>query len=299
MARSKNPVRFGINPRGLDFDGIVALAKAGEAAGFETIAFSDRPPENNLEAWTLATAVACATERIIVTHSTLNVPFRSPGMLAKMAASLDVITGGGRVLLTIGAGGQEGHTLSYGMQFGAPGERVDALIDTIHILRGMWSEESFTYEGKQHSVNEAVLVPKPVNGPLPVLIGAGKPRMLKLAGSLADGWIKNGGWPESPEAYAAQQDQVERGAEAAGRDPGTLRRVVNCAAYVGNEDPAVVMPSSRGVPGGLVGTLDQVVETVERHREAGVDTFHVNFPADRAHEQVAAFGEQVIAKLRG
>jgi alkanesulfonate monooxygenase SsuD/methylene tetrahydromethanopterin reductase-like flavin-dependent oxidoreductase (luciferase family) len=161
---------------------VVALAKTGEAAGFETIAFSDRPPENNLEAWTLATAVACATERIIVTHPTLNVPFGSPGMLAKMAASPDVITGGGRVLLTIGAGGQEGHTLSYSMRFGAPGERVDALIDTIHILCGMWNEASFTYEGKQHSVNEAVLEPKPVNGALPVLIGAGKPRMLKLAG---------------------------------------------------------------------------------------------------------------------
>jgi hypothetical protein len=59
------------------------------------------------------------------------------------------------------------------------------------------------------------------------------------------------------------------------------------------------MSLSRGVPGGLVGTLYQVLETIELHREAGVDTFHVNFPADRAHEQAAAFGEQVIAKLRG
>ena len=67
MTRSSNPVRFGINPRGLDYHGVVSVTRAAEAAGFETIAFSDRPPENNLEAWTLATAVACATERIIVT----------------------------------------------------------------------------------------------------------------------------------------------------------------------------------------------------------------------------------------
>ena len=299
MTRSSNPVRFGINPRGLDYSGVVSVAKAAEAAGFETIAFSDRPPENNLEAWTLATAVACATERIIVTHSTLNVPYRNPALVAKMAASLDVVTGGGRVLLTIGAGGQESHATSYGMRFGAPGERVDALIDAIHIMRGMWSEESFSYEGKFHSVDGATLQPKPVNGPLPVFIGAVGPRMLRLAGSLADGWIKNGGWPASPEAYAELQEQVERGAEAAGRDPGTLRRVVNCTAYVGSEDPATVMPSTFGAAGGLMGTAEQVLEIIERHREAGVDTFQVQFQNDIAHEQIPAFGEQVIAKLRG
>ena len=299
MTRSSNPVRFGVNPRGLDYHGVVSVARAAEAAGFETIAFSDRPPENNLEAWTLATAVACATERIIVTHSTLNVPYRNPAMVAKMAASLDVVTGGGRVLLTIGAGGQETHATSYGMRFGAPGERVDALIDAIHIMRGMWSEESFSYEGKFHSVDGATLQPKPVNGPLPVFIGAAGPRMLRLAGSLADGWIKNGGWPASPEAYAELQEQVERGAEAAGRDPGALRRVVNCTAYVGSEDPATVMPSTLGASGGLMGTAEQVLEIIERHREAGVDAFQVQFQNDIAHEQIPAFGEQVITKLRG
>ncbi len=299
MTRSSNPVRFGVNPRGLDYQGVVSVARAAEAAGFETIAFSDRPPENNLEAWTLATAVACATERIIVTHSTLNVPYRNPAMVAKMAASLDVVTGGGRVLLTIGAGGQETHATSYGMRFGAPGERVDALIDAIHIMRGMWSEESFSYEGKFHSVDGATLQPKPVNGPLSVFIGAAGPRMLRLAGSLADGWIKNGGWPASPEAYAELQEQVERGAEAAGRDPGTLRRVVNCTAYVGSEDPATVMPSTLGASGGLMGTAEQVLEIIERHREAGVDAFQVQFQNDIAHEQIPAFGEQVITKLRG
>ena len=299
MTRSSNPVRFGINPRGLDYPSVVSVTRAAEAAGFETIAFSDRPPENNLEAWTLATAVACATERIIVTHSTLNVPYRNPALVAKMAASLDVVTGGGRVLLTIGAGGQESHATSYGMRFGAPGERVDALIDAIHIMRGMWSEESFSYEGKFHSVDGATLQPKPVNGPLPVFIGAVGPRMLRLAGSLADGWIKNGGWPASPEAYAELQEQVERGAEAAGRDPGTLRRVVNCTAYVGSEDPATVMPSTFGASGGLMGTAEQVLEIIERHREAGVDAFQVQFQNDIAHEQIPAFGEQVIANLRG
>jgi alkanesulfonate monooxygenase SsuD/methylene tetrahydromethanopterin reductase-like flavin-dependent oxidoreductase (luciferase family) len=298
MARSNNSIRFGLNPRGLAFDRVVEIARAAENAGFDNISFSDRPPENNIEGWTMATAVAAMTSRIRVTHSTLNVPYRYPGLLAKMAASLDVITGGDRLILTLGAGGQESHATSFGMAWGTPGERVDGLADTINIMRGMWAEESFSYVGKRYSVSEAALLPKPVAGPIPILIGAGGPRMLKLAGSLADGWIKNGGWPESTEAFAALQEQVERGAESVGRDPGTLRRVVNCTAYVGDADPATVMPSTFGASGGLMGTADQVLEIVESHRAAGVDTFHVQFQNDLIDEQIPVFGEQVIAKLR-
>jgi alkanesulfonate monooxygenase SsuD/methylene tetrahydromethanopterin reductase-like flavin-dependent oxidoreductase (luciferase family) len=296
MSRSSNGVRFGINPRGLSFERIVSVAKAAEAAGFSTMAFSDRPPENNIEAWTLATAVATATQRIRVTHSTLNVPFRHPALLAKMAASLDVITGGGRVILTLGAGAQEEHATSYGIAFGTPGERVDGLIDAIHIMRGMWSNESFSYEGKRYSVREAAIEPKPVSN-IAILIGAGKPRTLKTAGALADGWIKNGGWPATPEAYAELQEAVDRGAEGAGRDPAILRRVVNCTAYVGNRELAKVMPPTLGSGGGLMGTADQVLEIIEKHREAGVDTFHVQFKDDILDEQIPAFGEQIIAKL--
>ncbi|MEE8518900.1 MAG: LLM class flavin-dependent oxidoreductase [Dehalococcoidia bacterium] len=290
MARSKNPVRFGINPRGISYDRMVTVAKAAEKAGFETMSFSDRPPESNLEGWTVATAVAAVTEKIIVTHSTLNVPFRSPALVAKMAASLDVITGGGRVLLTIGAGGQEGHAKSIGARWGTPGERIEDLIDAIAIMRGLWANDTFSYEGKRFNAVDGSVDPKPVAGSIPIFIGAGKPRMLKLVGSTADGWIKNGGWPESPEAYAELQSHVERGAEAAGRDPGTLRRVVNCSAYVGTADP--------GASGGLTGTADQVLDIVEKHREAGIDTFHVGFQSDMLDEQIPAFGEQIIAKLR-
>ena len=162
----------------------------------------------------------------------------------------------------------------------------------------MWSSDSFSYEGKSYSVNGAVLDPKPVNGSIPILIGAGKPRTLRIAGSMADGWLKNGGWPQSPEAYAELQEGVDRAAEKAGRDPGTIRRVINCTAYVGDQDPASVMPSTLGSSGGLMGTPDQVLDIIEKHRAVGVDTFHVQFANDIVDEQIPAFGEQVIAKLK-
>ncbi len=296
MGRSGNAVRFGLNPRGLPYDRIVEAAQAAESAGFATIAFSDRPPEDNLEGWTLATAVAMQTSRIRVTHSTLNVPFRNPALLSKMATALDAVTGGGRLILTLGAGGQEQHFSSYGVPFGSPGERVDGLRDAIAILRGTWANEQFTYEGKRYSVQDAAVKPMPVNGAIPIFIGAAGPRMLRLTGQVADGWIRNGGWPSDLDAYRAQLAAVEGAAEAAGRDPAALRRVVNCNAYVGDEDPATKLATTFGAPGGVMGTAEQALEIVARYREAGVDTFHVQFQNDILTEQIAAFGELVIAK---
>ncbi len=296
MARSKNAVRFGINPRGLPYDRIVAVAKAAEAAGFQNISFSDRPPENNIEGWTLATAVALQTERLRVTHSTLNVPFRNPALLSKMATGLDSITGGGRVILTLGAGTQENHFTTYGIEFGSPGERVEGLIDTIEILRGTWANDSFTYAGKRYSVEDATVTPKPVNGAVPIFIGASLPRMLRLAGRAADGWIRNGGWPADLDAYRGQLAILEDAASAAGRDPGAIHRVINCNAYVGDEDPSTKLATTFGNQGGLMGSAEEVLEIVERCREAGIDTFHVQFLNDIIDEQIPAFGEQVIAK---
>src|SRR5262245_33699516 len=94
MAATKNPLRFGVNIRRPSFPEILELARAAEEAGFDTVTFADRPPENNLEGWTVASAIGALTQGVILAHSTLNLPFRNPALLAKMAASLDAITGG-------------------------------------------------------------------------------------------------------------------------------------------------------------------------------------------------------------
>ena len=298
MPRTLNPLRFGFNPRGFSFEQTVALTRVAEEAGFEVVAFSDHPPENNLEGWTLAVAVGALTQRIKLTHSTLNIPFRNPGMLAKMAASLDVITGG-RVELTLGAGGQEPHYRAYGIPFGSPGERFTDLKDAVAIMRGMWTGEPFSYQGRQHRVEEATTQPQPVQGAIPVIIGAGGPRMLRYTGAVADGWIKNGGWPASLEEYKELLGQVEEGAERAGRDPRTVRRVLNGSAVIGEGDVAARIPESARSRGGLLGTPERILETIGAYAEAGVDEFHVSFPPSEAEEQLKRFGQEVIARVRG
>lgn len=297
MAKSTNPVRFGINPRGMSYEKVLSVAKTAEDAGFEVISFSDRPPEPSLEGWTFATAVAVQTKKIAVTHSTLNIPLRNPALLAKMASSLDVMTGGGRVILTIGAGGQEAHYTAIGTPFGTAGERVTDLEDAIAIMRGLWANETFSYEGRQFSVTEASSPPKPLRT-IPFVIGAGGARMLKYTGAQAEGWIKNGGWPETHEQYLGLLGQVEAGAEAAGRDPRTIRRVLNGTGYIGDKDPNDVIPETMGRRGGLMGNADKILGTINEYVELGVDTFQLQFPADSWEEQMKQFGEEVIAKVK-
>ncbi len=305
MAASSNSVRFGINLTGPDrpYAELLATARVAEEAGFDTLAFTDRPPENNLEGWTTATAIGVQTQRIRLTHNTLNVPFRNAAMLAKMANSLDVITGGGRLILTLGAGAQAPHFETYGIHFGSPGERFTDLKDTIQILKGVWSNESFTYQGRTQSVKDAVVPPKPVNGRIPIYIGALGPRMMRFTGQVADGWLKNRGWPESVDELRELVAQLEEGAERAGRDPRTIRRVLNGSAGFGADAieraRARATPTQPGNTRGLLGSVEQILETIEEMRDAGVDTFHLAFAPEDRHEQMRAFGREIIPRARG
>ena len=104
--------------------------------------------------------------------------------------------------------------------------------------------------------------------------------MLKYTGANAEGWIKNGGWPESHEQYLGLLGPLEAAAEAAGRDPSTIYRVVNGTGYIGDEDPDAVIPQTFGRRGGLMGNADKILATIDEFVELGVDTFHLQFPND-------------------
>ncbi len=293
MAATKNPLRFGVNIRRSSFPEIVDLARAADEAGFDTVTFADRPPENNLEAWTVASAVGVLTRRVLLAHSTLNVPFRNPALLAKMAASLDAITGG-RVELMLGAGAQEAHFRSYGIPFGSSAERFRGLRETVTILRGMWSNESFTYHGRIYQVEDAQAPPRPVRGTIPIWIGALGPQMMVYTSRTADGWLKNRGWPASLDDLRGLVAHLEEAAERAGRDPAGIRRALNGAgAIAAHADEA-----ERTGQGGLTGTVDQILETIAVYREAGVDTFHLQFPAENTAEQIRQFGREVLPIAR-
>ena len=299
------PIWFTTPATGQDFETVLAVAQAAEAAGFSGVSFSDRPHDPIMDGWTLAAAVAARTERVRLHHSTLNIPYRYPAVLAKEAATLDIISNG-RLDLCLGAGGEENRLLydSIGVPLAPPAERMQDLRDAIAVLRGLWSNEKFSHQGRVHQLEDAAGGPRPKQNPLPIWVGARMPRSLRLAGQLADGFMKNRGWTTAEEMAGLNQ-KVDEAAVNAGRDPRLIRHIINGPAYIARDEAdaeafrADATTSAIYQPGGLIGTVDEVVRTIGDYREAGVDVFGLRFRPEQALEQIHRFGAEVIPAVGG
>jgi alkanesulfonate monooxygenase SsuD/methylene tetrahydromethanopterin reductase-like flavin-dependent oxidoreductase (luciferase family) len=299
-------ITFATRAGNQDYEQAVAVAQAAEAAGFTGVSFSDRPHDPILEGWTLATAVAVRTERIRLFHTTLNIPYRFPAVLAKEAATLDIISGG-RLDLCLGAGGEANRPFydSIGVPLGAPGDRLTDLEDAVNIMRGMWANERFSYQGRVYHVEEAAGGPRPIQSPIPIWVGARFPRSLRQVGRFADGFVKNGGWGSVDELRELNQ-AIDRSAARAGRDPHSIRRVLNgVITYVAKDaadalafrqdNAALLTGFSAGPEGsGFIGSVSDLLATIKAYREAGVDTFVVNFAPQMTLAQIRRFGSEVI-----
>ena len=303
MTRTHNPVRFGLNVGTRPYSDALRLCQAAEVAGFTTVSFSDRASETSLEAWTIATAIGAVTKNLILTHATLNVPYRNPALTAKMAASLEAIAGPGRVELTLGAGNQASSYESYGYPKSEAAVLFAGLRDAVAIMRGLWAHDTFSYAGKVHSVKDATISGRPSGGSIPIWIGAMRPQMMRYTGRVADGWMKNRGWPESLDELRGLVRLLEDGATSAKRDPLTIRRVLNTSAVIGEEETKRALANVPDAPPTIVrpqvkGSGEEVLNTLAQYRDEGIDTFHMRFPEHGLLEQVQRFGEEVIPRVK-
>jgi alkanesulfonate monooxygenase SsuD/methylene tetrahydromethanopterin reductase-like flavin-dependent oxidoreductase (luciferase family) len=151
--------------------------------GSDHFQFGDSP---TMECWTRLTFLAGRYERFKVGSLVLGQAYRNPALLAKMAATLQ-FTSGGRLVLGIGAAWHEEEFRSYNFAYAGRGQRVDQLIETLQILRLMWQGGPATFEGEHYALRDAYCVPAPTT-PIPIIVGAQKPRMLRVAAQYADGW---------------------------------------------------------------------------------------------------------------
>ena len=290
------PLQFGTPAGNESLEKALATARAAEDAGMTYVSMSDRPGQPMLEGWTLGTALLVRSERIRLFHNTLNVPFRYPSVLAKEAATLDLLSGG-RYVVCLGAGYERSSAWyeAMGVPFGSPGERVQDVRDAIHILRGIWQGDSFSYNGRIYSADGVSSEPRPSAGMMPIWVGALAPRMLRLTSELADGFLKNLGWAPLEEMQRLQ-GTVSLAALAAGRDPHSIRRVVNAGAYVARDEADARAYRERVGPnvGGLIGTVEEILETIRQYRAAGVDTFNLVTRPEGDIEQIRRFGAEVI-----
>jgi alkanesulfonate monooxygenase SsuD/methylene tetrahydromethanopterin reductase-like flavin-dependent oxidoreductase (luciferase family) len=230
MADYGHELTFGtfITPQNRRPDDVVALARLTEAAGLDLATFQDHPYQPAfLDTWTLLSWVAARTETLRVAPNVLNLPLRQPAVVARAAASLDLLSGG-RVELGLGAGAFWDAIEAMGGRRLSPGQAVDALGEAIDVIREIWdvSERSgVRVDGEHYRVRGAKRGPEPAHD-IPIWIGAYKPRMLRLTGRKADGWLPSLGYM-APEDLAPANRTIDEAAVAAGRDPRAIRRLVN------------------------------------------------------------------------
>ena len=209
---------------------VVALVQAAEQAGLDLATFQDHPYQPAfLDTWTLMSYAAAATSRIRLTGNVLNLPLRQPVVLARSVASLDLLTGG-RIELGIGAGALLGRYRSGRRPAPRPGESVEALGEAIedHPRRlGRRRPRRRHADGKHYRVVGAKRGPAPAHA-VGIWVGAYKPRMLRLIGAMADGWLPSLPYlPGGPADLPALNAVIDDAATAAGREPRAIRRLLN------------------------------------------------------------------------
>ena len=239
----------------------------------------DSPTDPFMEAWTTLTWLAAKFPNVLLCHHVLGQGYRNPALTAKMASTLQVLSGN-RFMLGIGAGWREDEYLAYGYEFPRPAERFAQLEDLIHICRKMWTEESPSFRGKHFSIENASAPPRPSVIP-PICIGAyGEQIGLPLVGRLADMW--NSSVQGNEAQWIKKRDIMWASAEKAGREPQSIE---------------ISLTIERSLPNNEAES-QQFVEDLMHLREIGVSHFVMDFGHPQSTEPVLRFVEQVIRNLR-
>lgn len=273
------------------------LVRVADEGGLALVGIQDHPYQRRfLDAFALIATLLAETERISFVTDVANLPLRPPAVMAKAAASLDVLSGG-RFELGLGAGGLPDYVAKMGGPRRSPGESVDALEEAIEVIRLMWSgERSVSFDGKHYRLDGARPGPPPAHA-MGIWLGAFKPRMLRLVGRKADGWLPSRGLLSDDELRAGNE-RIDAAAEAAGRDPRQIRRVLNLQGVIGESrtPPGEQLPVGYLAGEPLAGPAEWWAETLTRFAGDGFDTL-VFWPVDPSPHQVELLVAEVVPLL--
>ncbi len=270
--------------------GIREQARAAEAAGFDLVVLEDgmlyRDEDETVGYWesvTMAAALAASTTRLDVGHSVLNGPYRSPALVAKIAETLDEVSGG-RYILGIGRGNVPDHDYA---AFGFTGaQRTARLAEALQIIRGLLKDGKVDFEGEHWFARESELVmrgPRP-GGP-PIVVAAAGPKMLRLAARYADGWNWWTTTGTDLEPLRPIISELEQACTEVGRDPATLQRSLDVYSL----DPLGRFPDK----GHLTGSADELAEAILGFGELGFDEVRCDLYHPR--EDLSVLAEAISA----
>ena len=255
------------------WDETLELAKHAEATGWYSIWFADHFMPNAedtsgpyAECWTTLAALGAAVPRVRIGALVTGNTYRHPAVLAKMAANVDQISGG-RCVLGLGAGWQENEHRAYGINFSTLGGRMARFDEACQVIKGLFTNDKTNFQGKYYQLTDAPLAPKPVQNPLPLLIGGGgEQRTLRIAAKYADEWNVWG----TPEVLAHKGAILNRYCEEIGRDPKSIKHSAQGMLALTDDESLAERMRASGRPA-IAGTGAQIRGMVEQYIEAGVD----------------------------
>lgn len=277
---------FFLTPDSANSETVVQLARFADRISLDFLGVQDHPYQPRfLDMWTLLSVAAGQTERIRLLPDVATLPLRPPGVLAGAAATLDILSGG-RVELGLGSGAFPRATRSIGGPERTPREAVDALAEAIGVIRALWTPgPPVTVTGNYYSLLKAQPGPIPPHS-IGIWLGAYKPRMLRLTGRLADGWIPTLSYA-APEELGFMSRIIDRAASDAGRDPSAIRRVYNISGRFSNSESGYL----DGPPHLWIAQLTELV------LEHGLSAFLLA-PGEDAVGDLERFAEEVAPGVR-
>jgi alkanesulfonate monooxygenase SsuD/methylene tetrahydromethanopterin reductase-like flavin-dependent oxidoreductase (luciferase family) len=284
---------------GYEYTYLRDVAKRVEAAGLESMWASDHflisPPAVDvdcLEAWTLLTALAAETETLRFGAMVSCQNYRNPCLTAKMAATLDNISGG-RIYFGVGAGWKEVEYKAYGYEFPSPGARVRQLDEALTIAKQMWTQPRANYQGKYYSVNDSVAMPKPMQDPIPILVGGTGDNLLRVTAKHAQ--VANFAWNTDLKFFAERLSVLEGHCKKLGVDYGSIRKSAGlhlALKQVGIGTPAPHEKYS-GAKKWEPKTAKQAAEFINSYVDLDVTHFVIVFPYGSEAESVEYFMDEV------
>jgi F420-dependent oxidoreductase-like protein len=271
---------------------------------FHQIQFVGRPEEPMLEGWTVISMLAAITTKIKLGTLVTGIIYRYPSVLAKIAATLDVLSKG-RLFMGIGAAWNEQESLAYGISFPSNQERLLRLDEAIQVIRKMWTDEPYaSFNGKYYQIRNAYCNPKPIQKPSPPILvgGSGERKTLKIVAKYADACNLFG----SPETVRKKLDILKEHCKSVGRDYSSILKTKLCVIIVDdNNDMAInrvrktfgVMPEEQIKEFVIYGTPEDVSRQIEIFEQVGIQYLIVDLEPYRELEALDTFANKVINKM--
>jgi F420-dependent oxidoreductase-like protein len=262
---------------GRSFDEILAVTRHCEVQGWHGVYLADHfmPDDPDglstggpyLECLATMAALASATTRLRIGSLVLGNRYRHPAVVAKTAATIDVISGG-RAVLGLGAGWQRNEHRAYGIELGSVKERLDHFEEAVQVIASLLNNQRSSFDGRHYQLDDAPCEPKPV-GRLPLVVGGrGERRTMRIAARFADEW---NAWC-TPDVMVAKGAVLRAHCEELGRDPGTIQKSTQ-AMLVAGGDAATRAEQAQKFAGRpvIVGSTNAIVDQVGAYAAAGTD----------------------------